>query len=219
MYISARKVFVALLILCVISDRAYAWDLFGPKNYEDCVLDGVKNAKTNKAVAVVVQACANKFPRKSPAGSPLPTYDPPDYNLFSSFGMFRPTLNQLITKIEVNALNVVQTGNKLYGVKSYDHGHHLSLEVTNRNEFPIVGLEIGVPKRKNGLCSWDDKDFSEIHRCDGNAGARNSGSFVCKIPRLESRRVEVCITGFFMYANNADVEEFKRKYSIPSRLK
>lgn len=36
--------------------------LFGPSNYDDCVLEGVKNAKTDAAVNAVRSACYNKFP-------------------------------------------------------------------------------------------------------------------------------------------------------------
>ena len=36
--------------------------LFGPDNYEDCILEGVKDAKTDLAVKLVMSACLDKFP-------------------------------------------------------------------------------------------------------------------------------------------------------------
>ena len=38
--------------------------LFGPSNYEECVLENVKTAQTDRAVSVVVMTCLDKFPQK-----------------------------------------------------------------------------------------------------------------------------------------------------------
>jgi hypothetical protein len=40
---------------------AYA-GIFPASNYDDCILDGIKSAKTDLAVRAVYQACRNKFP-------------------------------------------------------------------------------------------------------------------------------------------------------------
>lgn len=40
-------------------------DIFGPKNYEDCVLINLKDAKTDLAVRTVYNICENKFPKAS----------------------------------------------------------------------------------------------------------------------------------------------------------
>lgn len=205
-----------IIIICGLSGSisANAWSPFGPKNYEDCVLDGIKNAKSDQAANAVMFACRKKFPDKTTA--PIVTYDPPGIRLFSALGANRPTLNQLITNIQINQIQVVQTGTNTYGVKSYDYGHHLSLEITNRNDFPISNVEIGV-SAKTGKCSWDDKDYSEIYTCTGNANSRGSSVFRCEIPRINSRKVYTCLTGFGIYATEADTSAFKLKYNIPNR--
>ena len=38
--------------------------LFGPSNYEECVLENVKTAQTDRAVSVVIMTCLDKFPQK-----------------------------------------------------------------------------------------------------------------------------------------------------------
>ena len=38
--------------------------LFGPSTFEECLLDNMKNAKTDNAVSAVKSACAMKFPIK-----------------------------------------------------------------------------------------------------------------------------------------------------------
>jgi len=50
-----------LTVLFVLSGNTYA-GLFGPDNYEDCILEGVKDAKTDLAVQLVRSACLDKFP-------------------------------------------------------------------------------------------------------------------------------------------------------------
>ena len=51
---------VALTFACLSGHTQAA--LFGPSNYDDCVLEGVKNAKTDAAVNAVMMSCYNKFP-------------------------------------------------------------------------------------------------------------------------------------------------------------
>jgi hypothetical protein len=55
------KIFLAI-VLAVLMGHANA-GLFGPSNYDDCILDGVKQAKTDLAVQAVYQSCRNKFPK------------------------------------------------------------------------------------------------------------------------------------------------------------
>ena len=215
MSVSRSRLFVLLplALYVVYPSSAHSWNLFGPKNYEDCVLDGIKNAKSDQAANAVIHACSQKFPDKTPATK----YDPPGVALYSSLGMYRPALNQLISNIQLNALRVVQTGTNTYGYKSFDYGHHLSLEITNRNDFPIHGVEIGLPLKKGSNCSWDDKHYSEIYTCSGSASPRGSGVFRCEIPRLESRRITACLTGFGFYGTEAERGVFMKKYNIPKR--
>jgi hypothetical protein len=53
---------VTILIAITLSGQATA-GLFGPSTYDDCILDGVKEAKTELAVKAVYQSCRNKFPK------------------------------------------------------------------------------------------------------------------------------------------------------------
>lgn len=204
------------LIAIIFTINSYAWNPFGPNNFEDCVLDGIKNAKSDQAANAVMSVCRRKFPDKSPP-APVVTYDPPGVRLFSGLGMNRPNLNALISNLNITASRVVQTGTNSYGIKSYDYGHHLSVEITNRNDFPVNTIEIGLNSLKNGTCTWDDKNYSEIHRCFGQANSRASGVFRCDIPRIENRNIRFCVTGLGIYGTEADSDKFKIKYGIPSR--
>ena len=44
--------------------------LFGPSNYEECILDGMKGVKSDLAAKAVIGACARKFPSKNTKRSP-----------------------------------------------------------------------------------------------------------------------------------------------------
>ena len=61
-------------IIFFIASLAIAFEsksgLFGPSTFEECLLDNVKNAKTNDAVAAVTSACSMKFQNKDQKNKP-----------------------------------------------------------------------------------------------------------------------------------------------------
>ena len=50
---------VTFQLFCITSVKGLT--LFEPKTYEECVLENIKNANNNQAVAAVTLACKNKF--------------------------------------------------------------------------------------------------------------------------------------------------------------
>jgi len=61
-----RILLVGFLVLLVPFETSVA-GLFGPSTYEDCVLDGIKTAKTKEAVATVHSMCRRKFNLPAPS--------------------------------------------------------------------------------------------------------------------------------------------------------
>jgi hypothetical protein len=59
-----RKRTWIVLFLCVITYSPFsnAWSLFGPKNFEDCVLSGMKGVTGDFAAKAVYKSCRDKFP-------------------------------------------------------------------------------------------------------------------------------------------------------------
>lgn len=53
--------FLLLFLLAAIPVPSQA-GMFGPSNFEDCVLEGLKTAKTDFAVRAVAEVCRDKFP-------------------------------------------------------------------------------------------------------------------------------------------------------------
>jgi len=55
---------LAIATLCSASVTAWSgW--IEPDNYDDCILEGMKNVKTDAAVTVITRACRRKFPEKT----------------------------------------------------------------------------------------------------------------------------------------------------------
>jgi hypothetical protein len=50
-----------LVIFLLLSHTASHSSIFGPRNYEECLLDNLKNAKTSEAVNAMEAACSMKF--------------------------------------------------------------------------------------------------------------------------------------------------------------
>jgi hypothetical protein len=63
------RIALTLGILCC-HNFAYSWSLFGAKNYDDCILQNMKNVKTDSAANAVAYACASKFPSELPTDKP-----------------------------------------------------------------------------------------------------------------------------------------------------
>jgi len=61
-------------IVILVASLAMAFEssggLFGPSTFEECLLDNMKNAKTNDAVAAVTSACSMKFQNKEKKNKP-----------------------------------------------------------------------------------------------------------------------------------------------------
>lgn len=66
--IQSCTVFVIYLLL---SSHALAWSPFGPKTYEDCILQGMKGVTSDVAARTIQAACSEKFPNTSTRESRL----------------------------------------------------------------------------------------------------------------------------------------------------
>lgn len=51
----------ALIISMLLSANTHAWSLFGPKTYEECILQNMKGVTSDSAATQIQVACAVKF--------------------------------------------------------------------------------------------------------------------------------------------------------------
>lgn len=54
----------AVLLWNTAPQTAYGWSLFGPKTYNECVLEKIKDANNTAAVIAVKQSCRELYPIK-----------------------------------------------------------------------------------------------------------------------------------------------------------
>lgn len=57
----------AVLVGNTVPHTAYGWALFGPKTYDECVLDKIKDANNIAAVIAVKESCRELFPLRKVA--------------------------------------------------------------------------------------------------------------------------------------------------------
>jgi len=63
------KLMLVLLLGLSNLSSAYAWPPFGPKNFDDCVLNGMKGVTSDFAAKAVYKSCRDKFPNSAPQKS------------------------------------------------------------------------------------------------------------------------------------------------------
>ncbi len=214
---SAPVVLVASALLASLFTSAHAqwWNPLAPKTFEDCVLQGMKGVNSDQAANAVLLACQQKFPGQANSAPPPVEQSTPRLALFLGTDADRPALRDLIAKIDSNHLSVATHGtNYGSGIRSADFGYHVELEITNRNDFPLSALAVGI-QRRPGKCGWRDEDYVEIHRCAGFVPEKFSGKFRCDVPRAQSRNLSACIVGFGIYGTDAQIDAFMREHGIP----
>ena len=58
--------FIFSLLLILNLNISFAWSLFGPRTYEDCILENMKGVKSDDAALQIQVACMQKFPGDEP---------------------------------------------------------------------------------------------------------------------------------------------------------
>jgi len=162
--------FIVLVFIITSFGNSFAWSLFGPKNVQDCILDGMKGVNNDFAAGQVYRACKEKFPEKKSI-VPKTRSGTPRVNIWDgNAGAV------LVANIEVGSWN---------GAK---------LSVTNRNKFKLTGVYIGVVDDKNkdkNQCKPIEKHYKEIYFCSGSVGANLTGSVDCSAAKIKN----YCVTG------------------------
>lgn len=198
------KPLIFILIAFILSNSSFA-GLFGPSNYEECVIDGVKNVKAEAAVNAIRQACMKKFPTKEMleekkklaerdkiiAKCGLTKSDDTAGNIFLAL-QTRPEIRGFLNNL---ANRKFDTGSsQIYGV-NYPYA---IIEFQNNNKIGVSGLLIGMGI--NGSCSDKVSDYKATYYCTAQSAAEgvsafSSGRINCP---NEARNVKGgwCIIGF-----------------------
>ena len=52
---------LSLMLLLLVSTNVFAFSLFGPKNYDECVLENMKGVSSDTAAHIINRVCRDKF--------------------------------------------------------------------------------------------------------------------------------------------------------------
>lgn len=177
------NILVGVVFVCsaIYSPILNAWSLFGPKNFEDCVLAGMKGVTSDYAAKAVYKSCMDKFPKEKPTEAPK-RWGSPRMDIWDA-GIG----NALVSKVDLGAWK------------------GRSLTVTNRNNFELSGVFVGVPKVSGTACYPNKDDYKEIYLCRGSVGANLTGSVDCStLPT----NVRFCVTGLLGPAHVSDLDKW-----------
>jgi len=78
----------ALIIAMLLSANTYAWSLFGPKTYEECILQNMKGVTSDSAALQIKSACAVKFSNEKDNSCTQRELRPEELQLVSGTGSF-----------------------------------------------------------------------------------------------------------------------------------
>lgn len=152
---------ILTLVLALFFSNAHA-GLFGPSNYDDCVLENLKTAKTESAVASVHMACRNKFPEKKKnvdkvrCGKNL--FDPTES---ANFSVPIPMSSPKRT-FHIRTSRLIRTGDTL------------TVHLQSDLPYSIVSVRVA------GFKESSDSIPLENYECSGVANEGSTGKFVCQ---------------------------------------
>jgi hypothetical protein len=55
---------LSLILLLMVSTSCFSWTVFGPKNYDECILENMKGVDTDVGARLVNNSCREKFKEK-----------------------------------------------------------------------------------------------------------------------------------------------------------
>lgn len=175
----SRKVVVFALVIAPTMAIA---GLFGPSNFDECVLDGIKEAKTDTAAQMVAQACRNKFPLK--AATPKDDFGEIRVSFYDDKTGNWDNLNNRIRMLSIKEKSGV------YGAKT-------EIRVMNDYGFGLSGIYVGVVS-KGKSCPNNYSGYKEVVGCGGQVGSRQSGNVYCE----KLTGAFYCVTGFVTEAGD-----------------
>lgn len=55
---------LGVLLLMIVSTSCFSWTVFGPKNYDECILENMKGVSSDSATMLIENSCREKFTEK-----------------------------------------------------------------------------------------------------------------------------------------------------------
>ena len=162
---------------------------YAASNYDDCILENMKNADNPRAADHIAAACASKFQsnpppakRKNNAETILTKKEPDS-------GVLKFARNSDRARVFVNKVEITKR-------RDYEYDFQETIfEVMNRNSFGISKVLIGITESES--CKNDISSFLIIYECKiekGHVISENSGGSINCGRQITQA---VCVFGFF----------------------
>jgi len=152
--------------------------VFGHSNFEDCILETMKDVKSDAAAKLIAQACRNKYPV---AIQPIPK-SPRSGNAWLGND------TKFIDKVEVLSWENENSDTKKYNFSRGSGPLRAYIKITNKNDFSISKIKIGIPRSGTDSCPSKLDEYDLFYVCtpwgyEGYSthlvGANESGIFEC----------------------------------------
>ncbi len=157
-------------------------------NYDECILNNMKNATNPRSADYVAQACKKRFGKKSENNKDKSNIKRPSNTDTNDSGSFKFTLDSAAARPYVKNLSVVKRRDYEYDFQE------TKFEIMNKNYFGISTVFIGITEHED--CGEEVADYSIIYECSVDQGYRISaasgGSVNCGRQITEG----VCVFGF-----------------------
>jgi len=199
-----------ILLVALIPSLSFAgW--FGPSNFDDCVLDGIKSAKSDEAAKYVYVACGKKFPEKPQSRVSYET---------KSGWSIEPWSSRLNER-DKNAIwtSFGKIDHRDMSVKTeYVGEKYTELTITNRNSFGIDGVKIGILNKtwKKNYCSRSVDDYSMFFDFNGIVNSMSTATLKNTDPALVRNKSSYCVIGLGIYETKSEANRILREIGVSS---
>jgi hypothetical protein len=146
-----KRTLISILLIPIVSYAGW----FGPSNFQDCILEGMKGVTSNHAASMITVACRQKFPH-------VPTES-------QKQAAKEPVKRSGFTRVDLWDGN---SGVNIVNKASWGSWSGRSLSITNKNSFMLEGIYMGIPLQQGSekLCPTTMDGYREIHLCLGHVG-------------------------------------------------
>lgn len=189
------KPIVAVFVMVFLAPlNTYAWSLFGPKTYEECIQVNMKGVASDKAAVAVEDSCYTQFleakdnallekkkQRFANCGIPLDIWK------------YRKVFS-------IDTVNPAVTDKYLNNIKNLSlNRNNMQLSLQNNNDFGVSYLKIGFIKGKT--CPTKIADFESTIACSTNSSkegvqTKSFGTLSCDGANNKDKNLPFCLASY-----------------------
>ena len=194
------RLFIYATLLFIPIDSAAGFFTSDGDNYAECMENRRQDIKNAQQASIAANYCRQKHPS---------AYIPPEearYYTLSGTGA-----NGMVVRLLISAIEITSSDRNYDALFPY-----MDINITNRNDFNVAGLIIGITKDKGGKCSWDEADYLAFYEFQGGVAGKMSGNVRSNDRAiLKLKKFNYCVTGLQIYTTRTKANSFLKTHNIP----